>query len=364
MSNSSTGTANTKKRKKKRKGLFLHFLISIFSTMLVLLVAAAFLLYGPIQTFRNELITKALGTMSHQWIATFLYNQATISDVMNHNKTGDLNINTDEKQISGMGEKVKDNATELPDSPADGEKIIHGIGFLRIKGDGYAGWCVKIYDPSRLYMELAKNIGTSGERTSEMAKRKGAFIGINAGGFADIGGQGTGGLPTGNCIVDYQQITTCTQSHSEGFSYSASRTVHNTIALDKNNKLILGKYTNNQIKSAHFKDVMEFKPFLIVNGVKADITGNGGMGADPRTAIGQTKDGVIIFLIIDGRRVGCEGATLKDLQTLMTKYGAYNAANLDGGSSSTLAFEGKVVNRPSSKDGERYVPNAFLVNYN
>ena len=75
--------------------------------------------------------------------------------------------------------------------------------------------------------------------------------------------------------------------------------------------------------------------------------GDGGWGVGPRTAIGQKKDGTVLFLVIDGRQPGYSiGATLRDVQDILFEKGCYIAANLDGGSSSTLYLNGKVVNKP------------------
>lgn len=90
--------------------------------------------------------------------------------------------------------------------------------------------------------------------------------------------------------------------------------------------------------------------------------GDGGWGVGPRTAIGQRKDGTVLFLVIDGRQPGYSvGATLRDIQNILFEEGAVIAANLDGGSSSTLFFNGKVINKPADLLGERMIPTAFIV---
>lgn len=113
------------------------------------------------------------------------------------------------------------------------------------------------------------------------------------------------------------------------------------------------------------KDVVEgisFGPALIVNGEKMITRGDGGWGVGPRTAIGQRKDGTVLFLVIDGRQPGYSvGATLRDIQNIMYEEGAVIAANLDGGSSSTLYYNGKVINKPADLLGERMIPTAFVV---
>jgi len=88
----------------------------------------------------------------------------------------------------------------------------------------------------------------------------------------------------------------------------------------------------------------------------ADITS----GRAPRTAIGTTKDGHVILLVVDGRQQSSVGVTLLELALLMQEYGAVEAMNLDGGGSSEMVVRGKVVNKPS--DGrERAVGNALMI---
>lgn len=70
----------------------------------------------------------------------------------------------------------------------------------------------------------------------------------------------------------------------------------------------------------------------------------------------------MIFVAIDGRKPGYSlGASLLELQNIFNKYGVVNAANLDGGSSATMNYQGKTVNKPSTPMGERYLPNAIIV---
>jgi len=67
------------------------------------------------------------------------------------------------------------------------------------------------------------------------------------------------------------------------------------------------------------------------------------------------------LLAIDGREPDSDGANYADTQDLMLKYGAYNAANLDGGSSTTLNYLGKTINNPCDIAGERTIATAFVI---
>lgn len=122
---------------------------------------------------------------------------------------------------------------------------------------------------------------------------------------------------------------------------------------------MVGKYTLDEIKNLDIKEAVSFGPALVVNGKPMIKSGDGGWGIAPRTAIGQKADGTVIFLVIDGRAISSVGATLKDVQNIMLDYGAVNATNLDGGSSTTMYYKGKVINNPSNPLGERMVPTIF-----
>ena len=82
---------------------------------------------------------------------------------------------------------------------------------------------------------------------------------------------------------------------------------------------------------------------MIINGEKRELSGKGS-GQNPRTAIGQRKDGSVLILVTDGRgKNGHLGATASDLIEIMAEYGAVNAANVDGGSSSSLYYNKKYL---------------------
>ena len=133
------------------------------------------------------------------------------------------------------------------------------------------------------------------------------------------------------------------------------------IGLNDVGELILGNYSYKQAMNIGIESAVEFGPYLIVNG-KDQISRAYAGGLHPRMAIGQKKDGTMIFVAIDGRQPGYSlGTTLLELQNIFKRYDAYNAANLDGGSSATMYYNGKVVNKTSTPMGERYLPNAFIV---
>jgi hypothetical protein len=85
---------------------------------------------------------------------------------------------------------------------------------------------------------------------------------------------------------------------------------------------------------------------------------------DPRTAVGQRRDGKIVLVVVDGRRSGYSvGLTNFELAQALVRLGAVTASALDSGGSSTMAFDGQLLNRPSDPSGERAVAESLSIFY-
>ncbi|MBP5564626.1 MAG: phosphodiester glycosidase family protein, partial [Lachnospiraceae bacterium] len=125
------------------------------------------------------------------------------------------------------------------------------------------------------------------------------------------------------------------------------------------NVLVVGRMTAGYAQSIGIRDALSFGPSLIVNGKSAQYSGSGS-GLNPRTAIGQRENGDVLLLVIEGRQPSSLGATMGDLITIMEEYGAVNAANLDGGMSSSMYYNGEDV-VSSCTLGFREMPSAFVV---
>lgn len=96
-------------------------------------------------------------------------------------------------------------------------------------------------------------------------------------------------------------------------------------------------------------------PYLVKDGnVYIDVTAqklNAITGKNPRTAIGYTENNELIMVTVDGREQSSVGMTLGELARMMKSFGCTNAMNLDGGGSSVMYVNGKVVNNPAQKGG-------------
>ncbi len=327
----------------------IKIIIIIFSSILVILLG---LFYGPWHGFRDFWITTAMTTKSHQYLATILYSDKLIEEVLNNNRVIEVDEGSDTDLIDIVSDKANNNIYK---DEYDRQVLEHNEGdiykYFKVEGYNFDAYMAVIYKPENIHVVHTKYLGYDGEYLVDMAKREGGIVAINGGGFIDLDGEGNGGEPAGIVIEDGKII----QASSSGSG---------VIGLTYDNKLYLGYITSSEAINMGIRDAIEFGPFLIVNGKKADIRGNGGYGIHPRSAIGQRKDGIVLFLVIDGRRVDSMGASIRDVMDIMDKYGAYNAANLDGGNSSVLVINDKIVNRPIDwyqREQTRKIATGFIV---
>lgn len=326
-----------------------NILTIILSFCDVIAITILFLLYGPYNGFRDWLVTTAMSTMHHQYLATTFYNEETINEVLENNKIIEPEFNTDTDLIIVESHTYVDEYDKeiLDHNENDLYKIIE------IKGSGYNGYMAAIYDPSKIKLVTSRYLGTRGEYLVDMSKREGAVLAINGGGFVDVDGLGDGGEPVGTIIQNNKII------HYESGSYGRG-----IIGFTNDNKLYLGKISAREAINIGIRDAVEFGPFLIVNGESAFINGNGGYGHHPRSAIAQRQDGIVLFLVIDGRSLKSRGADMNDLVEILLRYHAYNAANLDGGNSSVLVVDNEIINHPfnwDNREATRPIPDGFIL---
>lgn len=302
--------------------------------------------YGPFKNTRDMIVTTAMTTFSHQYIATIFLNDKTINDIMEKNKVDDKDKYSDDSAIAVSSSNYENTDEDVDDKSLYSDKI----DFIDLSNEKLKGYMLIVSDPRRISIAISDNLGRRGMKLSDIVKTNNAIGGINAGGFTDDNGKGSGGTPTGFLIQNYKVI------------YGIPGKKEALIGFNKDSVLVLGQYTIQEAKEKKIRDAVTFGPSLIVNGEPTIKTGNGGLGLQPRTAIGQRQDGAVLLLVIDGRQLSSVGATLKEVQDIMLQYGAYNAANLDGGSSTTMIYNDKLINHPCSSAGPRYIPSAFIIN--
>ncbi|AOR25061.1 phosphodiester glycosidase family protein [Clostridium taeniosporum] len=325
------------KSKKQKKTLSNTILFLLFQFIFTAITFPILLLYGPFENVKTMYVGAAMTSMHHQYLAKWFLSDEEISKILKKSscEVGDETTNIDEVKIS----KNKDDTIELYDI-TDNPK--------------FKGHYLLVNDPKRIKIGVSSKLKTEGETTSEIAENNDAVAAINGGAFVDktsVKWTGTGAYPNGIVISDGNTVWNSLDPDGKTELFG----------ITKDGIMIVGKYSENELKKLGVQQALSFGPELIINGKKTNIIGGGGAGLAPRTAIGQKKDGTIILMVIEGRSIGSLGATYKEIQEIMYKLGAINAINLDGGKSTTMYYSGEIVNHVSNSMGERPIPTAVIV---
>lgn len=339
-----------KKPKKQRR----IYRTTIFIFLVDLLVAACFfILYGPYSYFRNVLITTALKTKTHAWIAYTFFDDKTIDKIKEQFSYIELTDDVDLDKIVIDEDAVGKSTNEYDKAILTREKGNKYYKLINIEISGYDAHLVAIYKPSKVKLITSKsfNTGSGAETVKRICDRLGGLVCINGGMFQDPTGWGSD-IPQGYLIKDGKVI------------WSDHNDKANLIGFTKDHKLILLNATGEEAVQKGVRDALEFGPFLIVNGkqIEQTTTAAGGYDRAARVAIAQRRDGIVLFLVTEG--VHTKGPTLKEMAETLALYGAYNAANLDGGTSSQLVIKGELINTPltiygKKVDGGRAVVSGF-----
>lgn len=332
---------NRRERRKvnKRKKLSVKMLIAflIYELVVAAISTPLIVFYGPFKNVKRTIVGTAMATFTHQSIATTFLSKDEIDKILKSSQTGE----TTSSEAENLGSvKIAHTADK-------------GVDRYDIHTKKFDGYILEIKDPTRLKIGYTKRIGEVGQRTSEIAQENGAIAAINGGGFTDRSSNGklwagTGAYPEGIVISDGKLVYS---------DVKPSDTI-NVTAFNREGKLIVGNHTLNELKRENVVEAVSFRNTLIINGKTVSVEDE---GLNPRTAIGQKSDGTIIMLVIDGRKGLKPGATLKEVQNILLQQGAVNASNLDGGSSSTMYFNGEIINDPCDWNGERTVATALYV---
>ncbi len=324
-----TTYSRIRKKRPIKRGVIIISRFLLINVLFFILTAPFIVLYGPFDNLRTTAIGSIITSRHHDWLRYVLSSEQ-------YNKYVPDNL----EQPNGSGGKDFSNS--------------HGseVTLTQISSSRFNGYLLEIQDPTRVRVGVTSNLGTKGESTSDIARDNRAIAAVNAGGFVDPLGTGTGKTPLGVIV------------HNGYFQYGANaRGKVPLIGLDSQGVLITGNYTVKEIQEMDIKEGISFDyPTLIRNG-KKQITKevSAQYGLQPRTAIGQKADGHILLLVIDGRQTSSLGASLLDVQNILYDNGAVTATNLDGGASTTMCYNGKVINNPSLLMGERLVPTAMVV---
>ena len=341
--------------------------LTIIGLVLVGALCAGYAAFkGPSQTIGDLLTVSMQETSALKFVPHIYYSNDEVDAILERNSVsaGDSETDTSliviekptptpspEEIAAAQAAQVEatPSPTPLPENLLTSED---GIDVFSVVGGTYQGYMMVVKDPSRVTVGTCRDKfdGSKGLQLKDIAKRYDALAAINGGGFEDSGGVGNGGIPVGLVI-------------SEGkLKHSGRHRNYNiTVGFDQNNIMVLAKNMSaDDAKAKGIRDAITFGPALIVNGEPAAIKGESS-GLNPRTAIGQRKDGAVLMLVIDGRQASSLGATYSDLIAIMLEYGAVNAINMDGGSSSLMYYKGDYLNSGVVLTGSRKMPTAFIV---
>ena len=385
-----------RRRRMSKKQKIVIWIISILLFMVLGYCTAVFSNIPFIKKWRGIYIETAMTTGRHQWLATAFIPGYIIDDVMSEAMEGqaiqdnleskweseEIEINTapnnqseeeafyekfwevdktsletymSDKGISSYEDLLIENLDgSVKITTTFGEKIKvldseNNLLIVEVTGEQYKGLLAIIKNSAQVTVAKSKSLGSYGNLITKFAEDNQALVAINASGFMDEEYKGNGGTVMGSMVLD-------------GVEYGNPIGRLKFFGFKQDNKLYIENYNAGEIED--YKWGIQFSPALIVDGSKY-VQGSFGYGLQPRSAVGQTLSGEFLMLIVDGRQVGHSiGATVNDLAEIMLRHKAYQAMNLDGGSSSIMNYRGETISKPSSKNSlGRYLPNAFICKF-
>ena len=313
--------------KNKRRQSFAKAKMIIISILISLYILGCssflFILYGPFTGFKDWLVTTAMATMNHKYYCKWFYSEEEINNVLGSNYIDDGGRETDPSLVNHKEITSYKNEYEKQILERNKDDLYKIIKFEVNGCDAYLG---VVYDPSKISVGYTKWLGRSGQYIYDMAKEQNSVLTINGGGFQDPNYNSNGANPVGLTISNGKIITDYSMGGASG-----------VVGFNSDNTLVLFQNVSGEkALEMGIRDAVSMGPFLIVNGKKSFTKGNGGWGYAARTAIGQRKDGIVLMLVVDSNATRTKGASMKDLVDIMDRYGAVNAANLDGGTSSVM----------------------------
>ncbi len=328
--------------------------VTLGMVFIALVLTITLICHGPSESAKELFATTILETGQLKFLANVFLSKDELQKIVDKNSLQDMDVEVDENLINTEGNKEK----EL-------------IEIHNVSGDGFEGTMMVVNDPSKISLATTYPWGEYGKELGVIVDEAGAIAGVNGGIYYSSGNKG--GRPYGVTVSngEIQDITLGWSGlYLIGFD---ENNLLRIISLEGMNKSAVEK----MVKEEKIRDAISFQEEssdannhfvkLIINGEKRELSGKGS-GQNPRTAIGQRKDGSVLILVTDGRgKNGHLGATASDLIDIMAEYGAVNAANVDGGSSSSLYYNKKYLRTSVTfyyTNSSWRLPTAFVVKDN
>ena len=340
-----------------------RFFLWLISTILVLVLGLYLFLYlinkGPSPHFRDLFVASVMESSAGGILAQLYLTDEEIAAIQANNRTEEIQEITDVSLVNfdatGAADEQGSEGAQSADPESESGYVYDdpdgdGIEVHEVHGETYSGRMMIVYDPSRVVVSSIPSYthGYMGWTIQQHVENNGAVAGINGGKYEDNNGLGSGAWPEGVVISGGRCL-----NGNDGRTYGV-------YGFNNDNILIVGNMTAQAALDMGIRDAVTFGPALVVNGNSVPYQGAGG-GLNPRTAIGQRDDGAVLLLVIEGRKSSSLGATMADLIDIMLDYGAVNAANMDGGMSSTMFYEGEIIVDNATVRDTRRIPTAFIV---
>ena len=338
--------------KKRTTGrIVLHILCVLLVTVLLIcafLYGVIFMLCrGPSETARNLFVRSVRETSAIGFLANLCLSNEEIAAI----EASQMEVvpETDVSLIEVTA--PEERATDENGADAWGYVDDDGDGVIAVpvSGETYSGYMLIVLDAKKVKLGFSpEDVGIRGYTVAEFGEKFGAIAAINGGGFVDPNGFGDGSTPN-NLVVQGGEIYCGYNGIGDDFA-----------GIDDKGILHVGIRSVDEIREKNIQEGVGYGPVLVANG--QPMSDESLMsGLNPRTAIGQRSDGAILMLVVDGRRATSLGASFKDEAEQMLAFGAVNATNLDGGSSSLMWMNGEYLNNKAAVIGVREIPDAFLV---
>ncbi|MCR4618994.1 MAG: phosphodiester glycosidase family protein [Lachnospiraceae bacterium] len=338
----------TERKPKLKAGTVIGRIVLVVLTFLVIMVGGVYFMlreiYNGPDSARNLMVSTIQETGQLKFVNKLFLTTEEIEEVTGHNSMGTLDAEVDTGLISVGGNTAETTADG--ETATEEEFDIDGFEIVELSGRTYFGKLMIINDPSRVKLTTIfdgswKEYG----ETLDVLVDKGNFLaGVNGGEYQSDSNKG--GSPKGLVVCDGE------------IQYNNPYAGDVMVGFNTDNILIIRDIgdmsaadVKNLVTELNIRDAVTFKDIadgddnhftkLIINGESVSLNGSGS-GANPRTVIGQKADGTVLILVTDGRGAGGHlGATAADVISVMQEYGAVNAANLDGGSSSCMYCDGE-----------------------
>ena len=331
-------------RKNHPVGRFFAVLgVTLLCLVLCLLGIIWVLEKGPSPTVTGMFTRSVRETSAIRWISNIFLTDEELNEYKSVS-TEDLateSVNTSLIHVEKAAERVESGESE-------------SVKLIDIAEGTCKGKLLIVSDPKQVILGTSDEfVKQPGLQLTDMVAKYNGLAGINAGGFNDENGTGSGGIPQGIVIVNGEVV------------YGNDLTPYHLVGLDRNGILHVGSMSG---RDAVANGIQWAVSFVTHDGLASSLIINGevqrqnlGGGVNPRTALGQRDDGALLLLVLDGRSINTLGATMEDVVNIMLEYGAVNAGNLDGGSSSVMVYDGEIVNHCASVTGPRRIPTGFFV---